>query len=131
MPLDSTSDGLGHGSVFSLTLPITNPKEKDKVGNQQDGINAAESLDIVLINDNADSITALKSLLEPDGHRVRIEFGETAGYGCAAKDYQILSEKYGQCWFLILKNLSFASFAYSSNRMSKRLGQGLCNCNLC
>ncbi len=63
------SDGLGKGSTFTVTIPIS---EEEILSNETSS--AAEvqipSLKIVIVEDNADSRAMLKLALEMDGHKV-------------------------------------------------------------
>jgi signal transduction histidine kinase/ActR/RegA family two-component response regulator len=68
----ATSDGIGHGCEFVLTLPIVIPTERDhhhaaEPAGCQDG---AGKLRILVVDDNQDGADMLQMMLECDGHTV-------------------------------------------------------------
>ncbi|NEV64798.1 chemotaxis protein CheB [Thiorhodococcus minor] len=79
--VEAASDGPGKGACFSVSLPLLTEAYEAGVDHGQDGhgthgaIDAAkqqgETLDILIVDDNADVLAALAGLLERLGHRVR------------------------------------------------------------
>src|SRR5690606_14374786 len=65
------SKGMGQGSEFVLTLPVVAASETEP----QDAVctirQAAAASNILLVDDNIDSVMALQTLLEFEGHRVQ------------------------------------------------------------
>jgi len=67
------SPGLGKGSTFTVRLPIA-AKSATAYPDKQlhDESSAVTGLNILAVDDNEDSVTALERLLEQDGHQVRV-----------------------------------------------------------
>jgi PAS domain S-box-containing protein len=63
------SDGLGHGSEFTIVLPLSRQPVGDAVPVAA-GAEPGPALTVLLIEDNADARQSLRTLLEYDGHRV-------------------------------------------------------------
>ncbi|ASJ70737.1 ATP-binding protein [Granulosicoccus antarcticus] len=74
------SDGIGKGSTFTLNLPTASCASINTGSTDRQAAKTISSaLDIVLTDDNLDSIRALARLLERRGHRVRLaETGQQA-----------------------------------------------------
>lgn len=75
------SEGIGKGSTFTLNLPTTNCTSTSSTGSidAQASRTISPALDILVTDDNLDSIRALARLLERRGHRVRLaETGQQA-----------------------------------------------------
>jgi signal transduction histidine kinase/ActR/RegA family two-component response regulator len=73
------SDGLGHGSEFTLTLPVVidageelNQGWRDAVQNE---VKASTQRRILVVDDNRDGADMLQMLLEADGFAVAIAYG--------------------------------------------------------
>jgi PAS domain S-box-containing protein len=69
----ASSEGRGLGSTFTLRLPLSRSREVDAAAT---GVRAprGEPLRILLVEDNADAAEMLGSLLELQGHDVRIAY---------------------------------------------------------
>jgi signal transduction histidine kinase len=86
------SDGLGQGSRFHVSLPLSAAAAQDA---QQPGpapaAAATQELRVLLADDNADGAEALAALLEMMGHSVRVVGdGEAAVRACGEWDPQVL-----------------------------------------
>ncbi len=67
----ASSEGKGHGSTFSILLPlIPSPKAKAPTVAPDAGMQAATSVRLVVVDDNADAAYSLSSLLGAAGHHV-------------------------------------------------------------
>ncbi len=77
----AASEGVGQGSVFTVSLPITRrtpqPKHRDDVSNVANRVDT--SLRLLIVEDNADAREMLRMLLESEGYRVA-----TTGDGISA-----------------------------------------------
>jgi CheY-like chemotaxis protein len=73
----ASSQGLGKGSVFTVTLPLVQ-QQADSPGNMQLAEQAAPTtplqrqLQFMIVDDNRDAAEVLASLLEAKGHRVLV-----------------------------------------------------------
>ena len=84
------SAGLGHGSTFSVTLPLIQPPPPPPPPLVSDVVEA-KSLDILLVDDNRDAAQPLAMLLEFEGHRVVVAYnGQAALQQAAQKRYDVV-----------------------------------------
>ncbi len=74
----ATSDGLGHGSVFTLTLPITEALITTHVS-ESTLASKTGSYKILIIDDNAPAANALQKLLRLKGHDVVVSYSGRHG----------------------------------------------------
>ena len=77
--LEARSDGPGKGSIFEIRIPVTaeRPAATDRASVADASADAA--LDILVVDDNRDAADSLSSVLEAQGHRVRLAYdGEEA-----------------------------------------------------
>lgn len=65
------SEGHGQGSEFVLTLPVVTASENEEEGAESIGRAPASAYKVLLVDDNADSVMALQTLLEFEGHQVQ------------------------------------------------------------
>lgn len=65
------SEGLGQGSEFVLTLPVVTASEAEEKSVESQGRAPANSYRVLLVDDNVDSVLALQTLLEFEGHHVQ------------------------------------------------------------
>ena len=75
--VDAYSGGAGQGSTFTVLLPLAH---SDQTGNEPAPApklppQAARSLHIMVVDDNADAASTLGQWLELEGHRVSVQFG--------------------------------------------------------
>ena len=79
--LTAQSEGLGRGSEFVVTLPLTADVPPDPFASRRDPDHQASPAHfrIVLIDDNADSNAALGMLLQRSGHEVSASLNGLAG----------------------------------------------------
>ena len=72
--LTAASDGEGHGTTFTLTLPASQSPQDSGTSGAASGTYDMGNvlLDIVVVEDNKDIAEALKDLLEDLGHRVSV-----------------------------------------------------------
>lgn len=75
------SAGLGHGSTFSVTLPLSATVQKSMMPSDLppaepslQPVSEVKSLDILLVDDNRDAANPLAMLLEFEGHRVVVAY---------------------------------------------------------
>jgi CheY-like chemotaxis protein len=72
----ASSEGLGCGSTFTLSLPLIGASSDAAAGeNAQPAAPEVAPLRILLVDDNHDSADSLAMLLELKGHEVRIGYG--------------------------------------------------------
>jgi two-component system, sensor histidine kinase len=68
--VEAASDGLGHGSTFTVRFPAIQPSESAEYPSPQ-FVRQGPARDVLVIEDNDDGRVALCQLLELGGHRVR------------------------------------------------------------
>jgi PAS domain S-box-containing protein len=71
-----SSDGVGHGSTFSIHLPLA-IDEQDSRGNTSEAINAKRR--ILIVDDNKDAADSMATLLAIDGHQVKAVYTPEEG----------------------------------------------------
>ncbi|MDH6151259.1 MULTISPECIES: PAS domain-containing hybrid sensor histidine kinase/response regulator [Paraburkholderia] len=75
----ASSEGLGLGSTFTLSLPLASAQSDTAESGTIDASPHVQPLRILLVDDNRDSADSLAMLLELKGHEVRIAYeGEQA-----------------------------------------------------
>jgi len=77
----ASSQGLGHGSVFTVMLPLHEPAEQ--AGAAQSATVPCLSRHILLVEDNADASEMLKMVLCSEGHTVVAAFDGITGLALA------------------------------------------------
>jgi PAS domain S-box-containing protein len=82
------SQGIGHGSRFSVRLPRLFADDRPDGGAVVAGAmrRSERSLRILVVDDNVDAATMLTLLLEAAGHRVTVEHGPHQGLARAAEE---------------------------------------------
>ena len=84
--IDAHSEGLGHGSQFVVTFPLV---AEDAVGDDgrldAAGTRPAESLRVLVVDDNRDHVDGWVNLLALDGHAVRGAYSGTQALRLAAE----------------------------------------------
>ncbi|MFU8816240.1 MAG: PAS domain-containing protein [Pseudomonadales bacterium] len=70
--IEAHSDGPGHGSEFTVRLPITRSPRSAGAANDETQSVAAPQQRVLVVDDNVDAADTLGMLLEVHGHRVRI-----------------------------------------------------------
>jgi signal transduction histidine kinase/ActR/RegA family two-component response regulator len=79
----ATSEGLGHGSEFTVRLPrlVDTPAQAPALagGYPADAAGAAMVRDILIVEDNMDARDMLRAVLEIDGHKVNVAEDGLAG----------------------------------------------------
>ncbi|MGJ9420237.1 PAS domain-containing protein [Massilia sp. CMS3.1] len=75
------SEGMGHGSTFSVCLPRLHVQECPDDGAHEalSLTPGSRSLRVLIVDDNVDAATMLAMLLEASGHRVLVEHEASAG----------------------------------------------------
>lgn len=85
--LRGASEGPGHGSEFTVRLPLLDeeagPPERKAPADAADGGEAVGPRRILLIEDNPDFSDSLKLYLESRGHRVEVAYGGAQGIEAA------------------------------------------------
>ncbi len=76
------SDGLGHGSAFTLTLPLGLPPAA-RAPARQPVTGQPRGLDILIVEDNVDAAISLQALLKLDGHQVTVAADGASGVAAA------------------------------------------------
>ena len=68
----ATSEGVGHGSTFTIGLPLVATPETASSKNERErqSPQSARSLRLMIVDDNVDAAQSLASLLEAKGHQV-------------------------------------------------------------
>jgi light-regulated signal transduction histidine kinase (bacteriophytochrome)/CheY-like chemotaxis protein len=91
------SDGLGHGSTFSVSLPLlSSVEEKAGLENSADGENLSEpekAWKVLIVDDNEPLLIMLKSILKKNGYEVDSALNATDAvkvYDAFRPDYTIL-----------------------------------------
>ncbi|MBB5499143.1 PAS domain-containing sensor histidine kinase [Paraburkholderia sp. MM5384-R2] len=75
----ASSEGLGLGSTFTLSLPLASAQSDTAQSGTIDAAPHVQPLRVLLVDDNRDSADSLAMLLELKGHEVRIAYeGEQA-----------------------------------------------------
>jgi signal transduction histidine kinase/CheY-like chemotaxis protein len=75
--VSATSDGLGHGCEFVVTLPLAVPPAT--AGDEASVVSTTRGTFVLLIEDNVDAAQTLADVLELSGHRVRLAYDGTSG----------------------------------------------------
>ena len=75
------SDGPGHGSRFTITLPLARTERAPRQGPSVAG--DREPLRILVIQDNHDAAATLRELLQLNGHQVELAFDGQSGIDLA------------------------------------------------
>lgn len=86
--LSARSDGLGHGAAFQVRLPlIPVPQGAGALASDARPMDAAgpQSLNILLVEDHADTAAAMADLLRDLGHEVTVAGSVSDGLAAAAK----------------------------------------------
>ena len=77
--IEVESAGLGHGSRFTVTLPLGRPPAAGRAGRPEALAAATPAIDVLIADDNVDFATSLGAVLETLGHRVTLSHdGEAA-----------------------------------------------------
>jgi PAS domain S-box-containing protein len=71
-----SSDGVGHGSTFSIQLPLATD-EQDSRGNKTEATNAKRR--ILVVDDNKDAADSMATLLAIEGHQVKAVYTPEEG----------------------------------------------------
>jgi PAS domain S-box-containing protein len=77
------SDGPGHGSAFTVTLPLV--PEPESEGTAPDRPRRGKSLRILIVEDNHDAAESLRLLLQMSGHEVEVAHTGAAALEAARK----------------------------------------------
>lgn len=72
-----SSEGLGKGSTFTVSLPLVHPADDAAATahENRDSQLAPRPLSVMVVDDNADAAATLGLLLEASGHKVTVEHG--------------------------------------------------------
>ncbi|MFC0132994.1 hybrid sensor histidine kinase/response regulator [Massilia eurypsychrophila] len=88
--VEVSSEGPGHGSVFTLTLPILPAPAPREAAIAQKG-SGQRSLRILLVEDNLDASEVLRMFLQSEGHSVVTSPDGVAGLAAACtQDFDVL-----------------------------------------
>lgn len=79
------SDGLGHGSTFSVRLPLVHAASEPHIASQQSRQNPLEAQRILVVDDNHDAAESLGMLLDLLGAEVRVEHDGPSALAAAAE----------------------------------------------
>ena len=87
--IEAASEGLGHGSRFSVRLPLAAadaaPGAPPRVGVAAPVPVALGGTRVLVVDDNRDAADSLALLLRLDGHDVRVEYGGAAALAALAE----------------------------------------------
>ncbi|MBL0421362.1 PAS domain S-box protein [Ramlibacter sp. AW1] len=73
------SDGVGHGSTFTLRLPLAHSQQLDCAQAVDRLLPGQKALRVLVIEDNEDAARSLGELLEMNGHEVKLAFDGESG----------------------------------------------------
>ncbi|MEJ7931547.1 ATP-binding protein [Ramlibacter sp. AN1015] len=76
------SDGVGHGSTFTLRLPLS-ASQQASGGTSERVLTDCKGLRVLVIEDNEDAARSLGELLEMGGHTVRLAYDGESGVAAA------------------------------------------------
>jgi CheY-like chemotaxis protein len=78
------SPGVGHGSTFTVRLPVADSTEAAAPQPPAEAVVTPPHLKVLVIDDNPDVAEALAALLEFDGHEIRMAHDGDSGLRMAA-----------------------------------------------
>jgi signal transduction histidine kinase/ActR/RegA family two-component response regulator len=92
--VEARSDGLGHGSVFTVALPLSEQRRAER--SPEMPAPAASCCKVLLVEDNVDASATLKALLDMEGHHVACAFDGRTGLAMAMEnDYDVIISDLG------------------------------------
>jgi signal transduction histidine kinase/ActR/RegA family two-component response regulator len=92
--VEARSDGPGHGSVFTVTLPLS--QQQRAQSSLAARVPATRRCRVLLVEDNADASATLKALLEIEGHHVSCAFDGRSGLAMAMEnEYEVIVSDLG------------------------------------
>lgn len=84
--LEAHSDGLGSGSVFTVSLPLPPPKQDShKPNSEKSGADQHPSRRVLVVDDNVDSARSLAMMLKILGHETHLAHDGLAAVEAAAE----------------------------------------------
>jgi signal transduction histidine kinase/ActR/RegA family two-component response regulator len=72
--LVARSEGLGHGSEFTLTLRRAAPAAAPVIRDNEDAVTAASPMSVLVVDDNHDTADAIALYFELSGHETRVAY---------------------------------------------------------
>jgi signal transduction histidine kinase len=92
--VEASSEGLGHGSVFTITLPLSEQQRTEEF--PAPPAPSTRCCKVLLVEDNADASATLKALLEIEGHHVACAFDGHSGLAMAMEnEYEVIVSDLG------------------------------------
>jgi len=82
--LVARSEGLGHGSEFTLTLRRAAPATAPVIRDSEDGLTATSPMSVLVVADNHDTADAIALYFELSGHETRVAYRATEALAIVA-----------------------------------------------
>ncbi|MBI5543503.1 MAG: response regulator, partial [Deltaproteobacteria bacterium] len=82
--VEAASVGLGHGSEFTIRLPLEEAPERAAAADEK---RSCRRRRVLVIEDNVDSAESLRDALELDGHQVQVSYDGPTGLAQAREFY--------------------------------------------
>jgi PAS domain S-box-containing protein len=84
--IEASSEGIGHGAEFVVTLPALPDRTPQSAARPRDSPDARRPARVLLVEDNVDAAESLSMLLELLGYQVRVAHDGIAGLDAARRE---------------------------------------------